>query len=183
MGSGDLPLGGRLESTDTMKKTVRTVSLMPHRPRTNATVVSLPCDTVSSNNISNKVSSKNNTSFQSSGIDEVEIETAVSRKTGMHRHGRFLKGPILMRELAIATRLSGQALALLLVVHHQTALAGKAMVTLPRGLLAQFGISKDAKARSLRRLEDVGLIRVVRSTGRAARVGLAVSQGDEYTTS
>jgi hypothetical protein len=155
----------------------RTVSPVLQGRSTDATAASLACDTVSSNNISNKVSSKNHMPFQSFSIDEVEIETPVSRKTRMHRHGRFLKGPILMRELAIAAWLPGQALALLLVIHHQTALTRKATVTLPRGLLAQFGIGKDAKARSLRQLEDVRLIRVVRSTGRSALVGLEISQG------
>lgn len=156
----------------------RTVALTIQRRRADATLASLPRDTVSSNNISNKISSKNNITFQSFGIDEVEIETAVSRKTRMHRHGRFLRGPILMRELAMAARLPGQALALLLVVHHQTVLTGKAMVTLPSGLLTQFGVGKDAKARSLRQLEDAGLIRVVRSTGRSARVGLVSQRVD-----
>ena len=46
------------------------------------------------------------------------------------------------------------------------------MVTISKRLLEELGISKDAKARGLRALEQVGLVSVERSTGRAARVEL-----------
>jgi hypothetical protein len=49
------------------------------------------------------------------------------------------------------------------------------MVTLPRSLLDELGVSTDAKSRGLRLLEDAGLIVVDRSRGRAARIGLAAS--------
>jgi hypothetical protein len=153
----------------------RAKDALPSQPgfRADATAASHPCDTGSSNNASNKISSEISALLQPSRICEVEIETMVSRAAGIRRLGRFLKGPIPMWELAMAARLPGQALSLLLVVHHQTALTGKAMTTLPNSLLTQFAIGKDAKARSLRQLEDAGLIRVVRSRGRSARVGLA----------
>jgi hypothetical protein len=51
----------------------------------------------------------------------------------------------------------------------------KPMVTLPRSLLDELGVSTDAKSRGLRLLEDAGLIVVDRSRGRAARIGLAAS--------
>jgi hypothetical protein len=108
----------------------------------------------------------------SPGIREVEIETEALRRTRARHRGRFLKGPIPFRQLAAAARLPGQALALFLAAHHQTALTRRTMVTLPSGLLTELGISRDAKARGLRQLEDAGLIRVERSIGRAARVGL-----------
>jgi hypothetical protein len=105
-------------------------------------------------------------------LAEREIETAASRATAARRRGRFLKGPILMRDIGEANKLPGQALAVLLAVHHQTALTGKPAVTLPRGLLGMLGISKDAKARGLHELEQAGLIRVHRPRGRSARVEL-----------
>jgi hypothetical protein len=105
-------------------------------------------------------------------IREVEIETAVLRRFMARHSGRFLKGPIPMGEIGLAARLPGRALALLLAVHHQTALTGKALVTLPRSLLVMLGIGKDAKARALRELEQAGLVTVERATGRAARVRL-----------
>jgi hypothetical protein len=96
-------------------------------------------------------------------ISEKEIETSASKSKAMRLHGRFLKGPIPMRDINSANRLPGQALSVLLAVHHQTALTRKRWVTLPAGLLTQLGISRDAKARALQQLEAAVLARVVRA--------------------
>jgi DNA-binding MarR family transcriptional regulator len=77
-----------------------------------------------------------------------------------------------MREIAIAACLPGQALALFLATHHQTALTGKPIVTLPAKLLRELGVSRDAKARGLKALEQAGLVYVSRSKGKAARIEL-----------
>jgi hypothetical protein len=106
---------------------------------------------------------------------EKEIETEVSRKSKVRHQGRFLKGPIPMHLIAKAAKLPGQALALYLAVHHQTTLTCKDLVTLPSNLLAELGISRDAKARGLRHLEQASLIRIERSCGRSVRVGLTTA--------
>ncbi len=108
------------------------------------------------------------------GIVEVEIETTASRAAERRRSARFLKGPIPLASLAVAARLRGRALALLLLIHHRTAVTGEPMASVPARLLAEFGIGRDAKARGLRELEAAGLVRVRRERGRTARVGLAV---------
>jgi DNA-binding MarR family transcriptional regulator len=77
-----------------------------------------------------------------------------------------------MREIGAAARLPGQALALFLALHHQTALTGKPIVTLPAKLLTDLGVSRDAKARGLKALEQAGLVYVSRSRGKAARIEL-----------
>ena len=107
------------------------------------------------------------------GIVEVEIETTASRAAERRRSARFLKGPIPLASLAVAARLRGRALALLLI-HHRTAVTGEPMASVPVRLLAEFGIGRDAKGRGLRELEAAGLVRVQRQRGRTARVGLAV---------
>jgi DNA-binding GntR family transcriptional regulator len=43
---------------------------------------------------------------------------------------------------------------------------------LPKGLLADFGVSRDAKSRALRELEAASLVRVKQVRGRAALVCL-----------
>jgi hypothetical protein len=63
-------------------------------------------------------------------------------------------------------------LAVLLAIHHQSDLTGKPSVTLPARLLADLGVSRDAKARGLKLLELAGLVIVTRSRGRAARIQL-----------
>jgi DNA-binding MarR family transcriptional regulator len=81
-----------------------------------------------------------------------------------------------MPVISQASRLGGRALAVFLAVHHQTALTGKRTVTLPKGLLADLGIDKDAKARALRSLETAGLIVAERASGMGVRISLAPTQ-------
>ncbi len=110
-------------------------------------------------------------------IRETEVSTNLARQSNIRQQERFLKGPIPLRDIAAAARLPGQALALYLAVHHRTALTGKDSVTLPAALLADLGISRNAKARGLKHLEQSGLITVARSIGRAARVQLKSTTG------
>lgn len=104
-------------------------------------------------------------------IAETEIETGFGLKPRRIQE-RFLKGPILIRNIASASKLPGKSLGLYLALHHQTALTGKQCVTLPKALLSQLGISRDAKARALKQLHEAGLVRVENRRGRAARVEL-----------
>ena len=106
-------------------------------------------------------------------LAEREVPTIASQANANRLHGRFLKGPIPMTAITAAARLPGQALSLLLAVHHQTALTRKSWVTLPKGLLTQLGVSRDAKARALQQLEAALLIRVVRAKGKTTRVSIA----------
>jgi DNA-binding MarR family transcriptional regulator len=109
-------------------------------------------------------------------IKETEVETDLVRQSKTRRGERFLKGPIPLKDIATAACLPGHALALFLAVHHQAALTGKPVVTLPARLLADLGISRGAKSRGLKSLEQSGLITVLQSKGRAARVQLRVTQ-------
>jgi hypothetical protein len=63
-------------------------------------------------------------------------------------------------------------LAVLLLIHHQTAVTGLTAVRLSAGLLSEFGIDRAGKARALRALEGVHLVRVTRASGRAVLVSL-----------
>jgi DNA-binding MarR family transcriptional regulator len=105
-------------------------------------------------------------------IKEIEVETSLVRQSKIRRGERFLRGPIPLKDIATAACLPGQALALFLAVHHQTALTGKPSVTLPARLLAELGISRGSKSRGLKALEQSGLITVAQSKGRAARIQL-----------
>jgi DNA-binding MarR family transcriptional regulator len=105
-------------------------------------------------------------------IKETEVETALVRRSKIKRGERFLKGPIPLKDIAAASRLPGQALAILLAIHHQTALTGRPSVSLPVSLLAHLSISRSSKSRGLKALERSGLITVVRSKGRAAKINL-----------
>jgi len=108
-----------------------------------------------------------------------EVTTGALRGYEPRVQGRFLKGPIPLQPIARAARLPGQALAVYLAIHHRAALTRNATVTLPKGLLEQFGVSRDAKARALYALEQASLIAVERNSGKIARVRLlqAANQG------
>lgn len=104
-----------------------------------------------------------------------EVPTVAVRNYNQRVLGRFLKGPIPLRDIAAASKLAGQALGVFLAIHHRVALTGSMPVTLPKGLLEQFGISRDSKARSLHALENASLVVVERCKGRTARVALRAS--------
>jgi DNA-binding transcriptional ArsR family regulator len=58
------------------------------------------------------------------------------------------------------------------------ALTSKPIVTLPAKLLSELGVSRDAKARGLKALEQAGLVHVSRSKGKAARIELRKTKGE-----
>lgn len=98
-----------------------------------------------------------------------EIEVTPFRPS---RIWRFLKGPIPWSPVCTAARLPGQALAVFLAIHDRTAITGNPTVTLPRKVLGELGVSRDAKARALQALERASLVSVERVTGRTARITL-----------
>jgi hypothetical protein len=106
----------------------------------------------------------------------VEVQTDFLRQSKVRRTERFLKGPIPLRDISVAANLPGRCLALFLAIHHQIALTGKPIVTLPASLLRELGISRSTKARCLSALEQAKLVDVVRSKGKAARIQLKYSQ-------
>jgi DNA-binding MarR family transcriptional regulator len=114
---------------------------------------------------------------------ETEIQTKVGQRKAQRMQERFLKGPIPLRHIARAAKLPGQSLSVYIAIHHQTALTRREQVTLPKHLLTQLGVSRDAKARALKELHKAGLVQVEQHKGRASRVGLlaensVVARGD-----
>jgi hypothetical protein len=105
-------------------------------------------------------------------MPEREVRTDALRAYERRAQGRFLKGPIPLHSIALAAQLPGQALSVYLAIHHRAALTRNESVTLPKGLMAQFNVSRDSKARSLHALENASLISVERQKGRTARITL-----------
>src|SRR4051812_10771149 len=130
-------------------------------------------DTGSSYNISSSTTSSSTYApvDASQEIKEFEVETEASRRRSKPK-GRFLKGPIPLHVITTAAQLPGKALALYLAVQHRRDLGGRSTVTVPAALLREFGISRDAKARALRYLEEAGLVRVKRQVGGTAQITL-----------
>jgi DNA-binding transcriptional ArsR family regulator len=124
------------------------------------------------------MSYNNNIESSREHIQETEVQTDLLRRSQKRWCERFLKGPIAMREIAVAACLPGKALAVFLTIHHRTALTGKPVVTLPAKLLRELGVSRDAKRRGLKALEQAGLVHVSRSKGKAARIQLKTTKGE-----
>ena len=106
------------------------------------------------------------------GLRTDEIEVTPARLPQLRQ---FLKGPIPWPAICVAARMPGQMLAVFLAIHHRTAVTGKSTVTLPKNLLAELGVSRDAKARALHALQKASLITVERVRGRAAQIKLVAT--------
>jgi|SRR5271166_6652828 len=104
---------------------------------------------------------------------EVEIDLGLRKRPILEP---FLKGPLLLRELIPIARMRGKALPLWLLILHRTAINRNHPCTLPRRVLAEWGIGRDAKVDALRRLELQGLITVERPRGYMLKVKLTRRQ-------
>ena len=99
------------------------------------------------------------------------LECEVTLHQRRHTY-RFLKGPIPWEQVCVAARLPGHALAVFLSIHHRLVLTRSETTTLPKGLLAELGVSRDTKARALHELERASLINVQRKVGRTSLIKL-----------
>lgn len=95
------------------------------------------------------------------------------RRPRVARNDMFLKGPVPMRWLSLAGQLPGRALHVGLALWFHSGLQrSKTNIVIARSTLAQLGVDRFAAARGLRQLEEAGLVRVERCTGRSPRVTL-----------
>jgi hypothetical protein len=100
---------------------------------------------------------------------EHEIDIGLRRKQA---RGRFLKGPVPLSELVPIGKMPGKALLVWLLIRHRTDLNRGEWATLPRRILQEWGISKNARADALRRLEQAGVIKIDRPKGYMLKVQL-----------
>jgi hypothetical protein len=89
------------------------------------------------------------------------------------KKGWFIAGPYPWDQYRLAASLSGPALVLWQLIHHQTRMRKAEEITLPRWMLNDIGIGHETKRRALSALERVGLIRV-RQPGKGRSVLLSL---------
>ncbi|EIC21447.1 hypothetical protein Thi970DRAFT_01655 [Thiorhodovibrio frisius] len=110
------------------------------------------------------------------GVDERQVELACLRarphrvtkgdggtvgRSGVPRHQAgepFVKGPIPLNWLERAARLPGKALHVGLALWFRAGMVGDAWVKLSNGLVARFGVERNAKRRALTALQGAGLV-------------------------
>ena len=86
--------------------------------------------------------------------------------------GFFLHPQVQLAWVEMAAQLGTQALVVGILLQFRFLLSQKELVTLPKNFLARFGISRGAKQRALKKLEDAGLIRVSRVNGHSPVIKL-----------
>ena len=84
----------------------------------------------------------------------------------------FLKGPIPLPWLSAAAALPGKALNVALAIRWVSDISKAAEIHVTKVALHHFGLSEDAYRDGLKRLEQAGLVAVVRKAGQRARVRL-----------
>ena len=77
----------------------------------------------------------------------------------------FLHPKVELMWIEKAAELGIQTLVVGLLLQFRIVLSGTESVTLPKDFLAKFWISRGVKRRALKRLEEIGLIRVVQEQG------------------
>lgn len=85
-------------------------------------------------------------------------------------NGHFVKGPIPLSWLSIAAALPGKSIHAGLACWYQLGLKKCSPFPMSNTVAGKFGMDKDSKARSLRNLENAGLIRCYRTIGRSVTV-------------
>lgn len=119
-------------------------------------------------------------------LDQTQMRSVATKKglqasfKPMRIKGEFLKGPIPLAWLTVASKLSGKApLAVALAIWFEAGRGRCKEVTLTTAILNRFGINRKAKYRALEALEKAGLISVKRKPRRNPIV--AISDIDTIT--
>ena len=84
----------------------------------------------------------------------------------------FLHPKVQMVWIERAAQLGVQAVLVGLLLHFKVVLSKADEVTLPQNLLDRFQLSRGVKRRALGKLEQAGLISIVRRTGRSSLIKL-----------
>lgn len=93
--------------------------------------------------------------------------------------GEFLKGPIPLKWLSVASKLSGKApLAVGLAIWFEAGRRRRNEVRLTTAILERFGVNRKAKYTALESLEDAGLVSVYRELRKNPVVTILEPKGD-----
>jgi hypothetical protein len=103
----------------------------------------------------------------------------VSRQQRRRRAGRFLKGPVPWRWLALALALPGKALAVGLMLWQLRGMTNRATVLFCLTRAEAEGIPTTTARRAISRLEAAGLVAVRRRPGRGLDVTILDASEDE----
>jgi hypothetical protein len=93
--------------------------------------------------------------------------------------GPFLKGPISLDWLTRAARLPGRTLEVAIAIRYLSGMQKSPTVKLSNKLMREFGVSRYAKQRAIKAMQDASLIRVSQTRGRSPIVTIVEIQTDE----
>jgi len=114
--------------------------------------------------------------FKQFHLENNYIKTSPQLPNKRRIAGNFLKGPIPLDWLQRASALPGKAFQLGIVLWYLSGLRKNPTITLGNGLLENFHISRQAKYRCLKALEEAGLIAVEYRENRNPHVTILVEE-------
>ncbi len=92
-------------------------------------------------------------------------------------NGRFVQGPIPLSWISKAAQLPGKSVNAGLACWYLMGLKKSYTFKLSNMVASEFGLNKDSKARSLKHLEEAGLIRCTRTIGRSVVIEVLNTDG------
>lgn len=108
----------------------------------------------------------------SSLLSHTEIQDTPNTANRSLRASRFIKGPIPLNWVLLASSLPGKTFHVGIVLWYLVGLTGSRCVKLTQKELDRFNINRNAKYRALLFLEQAGLISVVSENGKNPRVSV-----------
>ena len=93
--------------------------------------------------------------------------------------GPFIKGPIPLDWLTSSARLPGRTLEVATAIRYLSGMQKSLTVKLSNKLMREFGVSRNAKQRAIKQMQDAGLIKVLQARGRSPIVTIVEQQCDE----
>lgn len=110
-------------------------------------------------------------SITSPSMPEEEIVTSASTAgRGMKRRERFIRCPLPLDWMQCASLEKGSVLQVALVLRYLQGLENERTIRLKASTLRDFGVDRHASGRALKRLEELGLVKVARRRGAAPLV-------------
>ena len=121
--------------------------------------------------IGNMETTSMNNIRQASLSDILVTAKKPGRKTPRHKRGeRFLKGPVPWDWVVKAANISGAALTIGLAIWFIAGISNTRTIKLSNGILDELGVSRRTKYRSLKAMENAGLITISQLSGNSPEI-------------
>jgi hypothetical protein len=112
------------------------------------------------------------------GLSEVLIKTEFTRARRIETKAQFIKGPLLLDDIAKVALLPGHCLIVYLLARYRADVTRKKVVSVPEPLRRRMEVSRYSYYRAVEHLAEAGLVTVDRRRGRSLRLTLVEGAGE-----